>query len=412
MSNESVTSDHYARAKAAFLRGLTSYQEGRFTDAEKSFLASLEQVPGRISTLINLAATRLKLARPADALASADEVLRAEPRNTDALLHRATALSDLERHGAALAAWDAATEDAPQALELWMRRAITLRNLHRLEDAIASYDRALAITPTHADAWNHRGGILKELGRQGEAAESFRNARAHGADPEVIGYFLASLGEDTSPPAAPARYVETLFDDYARDFDLHLVQGLNYRAPERLAHHLRTLAPARYRSALDLGCGTGLCGPWIRPLADALAGVDLSRKMMDQAARRGVYDQLIQADITEHLRTTSQRHDLVVSADVFIYIGDLAPVFSAVRATLHAGGVFGFSVELASPGGPPFELRPSLRYAHTQAYLRQLAAENHFDCVLEVTEPLREDQRVPIGGLYVFLRARAHSAST
>ena len=43
---------------------------------------------------------------------------------------------------------------------------------------------------------------------------------------------------------------------------------------------------------------------------------------------RSVYDALVEADITEHLHTTPERYELVVSTDVFIYVGDLDPVFA------------------------------------------------------------------------------------
>ena len=41
-----------------------------------------------------------------------------------------------------------------------------------------------------------------------------------------------------------------------------------------------------YASALDAGCGTGLAGPYLRPLVSGpLIGVDLSPKMLERAAR-------------------------------------------------------------------------------------------------------------------------------
>jgi predicted TPR repeat methyltransferase len=107
-------------------------------------------------------------------------------------------------------------------------------------------------------------------------------------------------------------------------------------------------APA-LESALDLGCGTGLCAPLLRPLVRRLAGVDLSEKMLDKAREAGLYDELACADIVDWLRQREAEWDLVLAADVLVYIGDLAPLFEGVARVLQPGGWFAFSVESLAP---------------------------------------------------------------
>ena len=94
-----MSSDAFAEARAAFFAGLERQGAGEFAEAERHYRASLRLVPGRASTLINLAAVQLRMARPGDALASADAALAAEPDSTDALLHRAPHQAD---HGSTL----------------------------------------------------------------------------------------------------------------------------------------------------------------------------------------------------------------------------------------------------------------------------------------------------------------------
>ena len=50
-------------------------------------------------------------------------------------------------------------------------------------------------------------------------------------------------------------------------------------------------------------------------------------------------------------------YDLIVSADVLVYFGDLAPVFVAVARALRPNGIFAFSVERFD--GPGFTLQAS-----------------------------------------------------
>jgi predicted TPR repeat methyltransferase len=337
----------FEQAKAAFFDGLAHLEAGRPADAERAFETSLRHVPGRVSTLINLAATRLALDRPVDAIATADEVLAAEPDNADALLHRRSALGKL------------------------------------VEQADLARD----------------GGALDE------ARTLYRQALALGADPELMAYCLAGLGEAAAPPSSPTSYVQALFDDYADDFDRHLVEVLRYRVPEGLTAPLAQLHPEPFHSALDLGCGTGLCGPLVRPRVQRLAGLDLSPRILEQARARGVYDELHLGDIIQHLNHTTERHDLVLAADVFIYLGDLAPVFAALKRVVPAGGVFCFSAETSGASEPTgFSLQPSLRYAHHEAYLRTLAEAHGFEPLRMARETVREEQRVPIEGLLVHLR--------
>lgn len=373
MTDTPVPAAAFELAKAAFLAGLASHEGGDFIQAERHYEASLRLLPGRPSTLINLAATQLRLGHPADALASADAALAAEPASEDALLHRGTALAELGR----------------------------------ATDALATFERLCTLAPGHALAWSHRGSLLRESGRHGDAAAAFREALRLGADPELHRYYLAGLGAEGAPPAPPRDYVERLFDGYAGDFDTHLVGTLGYRAHHELVDRVRRCAGATgFESAIDLGCGTGLCGPLLRPLARRLTGLDLSSVMLDRSRAGGAYDRLEHADATEFLAGTAERFDLVVAADVLIYIGDPAPLFAAVARAMSQG-LFAFSVEADDTGndaGPGWRLLPSLRYAHAKPHLLRLAQANGFEPVLVEQAPVRHDQGQAVDGLYVVLR--------
>ena len=229
----------------------------------------------------------------------------------------------------------------------------------------------MALNPGLAPAWTLRGSLLKELGRLDEAAAAFGQAIARGADPELNRYYLAALRGGEVPEAPPRHYVQSLFDGYADGFEEHLVEVLNYRAPAILVDELRRMQ-RQFERALDLGCGTGLCGALLKPLSKTLHGVDLSRNMVERAAARGVYDSVVQADVAQYLADTEQSYDLVLAADVFIYVGALEPVFAGVARVMPPGGVFCFSVE-ACDEGPDLALRPSLRYAHSRGYIHKLA---------------------------------------
>jgi len=248
---------------------------------------------------------------------------------------------------------------------------------------------------------------LRFLSRADDAIAAYRQALALGADAESINFYLAGLGVRALPATSPQHFVTSLFDNYADNFEHDLVKNLNYHSPDVLAGTIKRYAPSLSPSPgldiVDLGCGTGLMGNLLCPLAKSLTGVDLSENMLQKARQRQIYDRLVCGELTAFLQTHDQSFDLAVATDVFIYVGDLAPVFPAVRRALRARGLFCFSVEATDE--PGFVLRSTLRYAHSAGYLQNLAGEHRFD--IEAIEPqvIRRGVEGDIGGYHVIMRA-------
>ena len=363
--------DSMAQARQHFLDGVVHFEASRLTDAEHSFEAALALAPGRPSVLANLGAARVRLGKYEEALPVLQQATAAEPGNADAWGHLGTACA----------------------------------GTGRMEDALKAFDRALQINPDLTEGWSRLGGVMRELGQLDEAAGCYERAIALGADDALHRYYLASVRGGSAPGAPPREYVETLFDTYADDFQGHLTGALRYQAHEVLVRHLPAPAAGRWRSVLDLGCGTGLCGPLVQPLADRTDGVDVSARMLEQARATGAYTDLVHADLGPWLAQAQRQDDLVLAADVFIYVGALEPVFAGVARVLAPGGVFAFSVE-ELPGDEDLRLMPSLRYAHSEAYVRRLAQAHGMQVRNTLRAPIREDQRRPIEGLYVYLAGR------
>src|SRR4029078_9370166 len=80
-----LVDDRFEQAKAHFFAALGRQQAGDFAEAERLYRASLAAVPGRASTLINLAAVQLRLARPAAELESGHAPAARQRGNAGAL---------------------------------------------------------------------------------------------------------------------------------------------------------------------------------------------------------------------------------------------------------------------------------------------------------------------------------------
>ena len=397
-------------------RGNALRRLGRLAEALESHERALHLQPALADAWCHRAIVLLELGRHADAVASAGQALAARPTHADALLALGNALQALDRFEASIDAYDRALALAPRA-GTWCARGAALKKSGDLAAALHSYERALALEPDHALAEHYRANALRALGHDGDAVAAYRRALALGADAEAIGFALAALGAADQPRAAPAGYVKDLFDQYAGRFDRHLVDVLGYRTPALLDALLRPhlAGPVPLAGALDLGCGTGLCGPFLRPLARTLAGVDLSQRMLDRAADLGLYDALACADIVDWLAGPDAPRgevDLAVAADVLVYLGDLAPLFAGVRRVLRAGGLFAFSCEALDDGddrddgrGTGYAIRPSNRFAHALDYVTATARAAGFTVTATQNTVLRQDHGRDVAGHLVLLAA-------
>lgn len=204
---------------------------------------------------------------------------------------------------------------------------------------------------------------------------------------------------------APARYVRALFDEYADRYDRHLLYDLHYAAPNLVRTIVGDRLDGRPEAVVaDLGCGTGLCGPLFRRVADRLVGVDLSPRMLQEARRREVYDELLEADLVAFLDERRDAFDLLIAADVLVYVGDLRPFLRAAAEALRPGGLMALTLEEGSGDG--FELRASGRFTHGRGYLERVVG----DCGLRLEAvrqaPIRREAGLPVAGL-VALVARS-----
>src|SRR5262249_45902939 len=228
--------------------------------------------------------------------------------------------------------------------------------------------------------WFALGAIRERLGDRDGAVTAFRAAsRADPADYHGARLQLERLGAGTGQPAMTEPYIRRLFDQYAGRYDAALTVNLHYRGPALLLDAVkagleRLGRPMRFEWLLDLGCGTGLAGQVFRPFAGRLVGVDLSAAMIARADAKGDYDRLVVGNLGAVLsdEIAKAAKYLVLAADVFVYVSDLAPVFGDVARVLAPRGVVAFTVETHSGSG--IALLPTLRFAHSEAYLREIIA--------------------------------------
>ncbi len=390
-------------------RGNALRKLGRPDDALLSYDKALLLAPASAEVLCNRAIVLHALGRHEEAMLSANRALESKPHYAEAHIVCGNILQALQRFEQAVDSYSVAIEllakgGAVQRAEAYCNRGTALQRLRAFDEARRDYDRAVGLQEDYALAHYYRGNVLRAMNRLGEAAAAYETALQYGFDAVQIQFALASVGKGDAPASAPDGYVKELFNQYADHFDQHLQNVLDYRMPEYIGAALQLLGSHTDLVTIDLGCGTGLCAAYLRPMSQRLIGVDLSDQMLAKAGQLGLYDELICADMVDFLRQRSEPCDLVVAADVFVYVGDLEPIFREVQCKLRDQGLFCFSVEVGE--GKSFALQPSNRYAHSAAYIRQLANTNGFDLISLEIKNVRQENLIDLLALVVVLRRR------
>ena len=414
-----------------FTAAVKLHGAGQLAEAEACYRQVLAAVPENTNVLANLGL----VCRDQGKLAEAEIFCRQAV---------AGAANDPQQHlnlGAvheACGAGDAALASYEKALALAPDHPKVLNNLGKLhhqqgrtEQGRLLLEKALRIEPNYPLALNNLGVLYSETGdltRAGQCLERsvaldptntaslFNLAGCYNArndldrarqilvrlleidtDHGAGRHMLAALRGETTG-TAPRAYLEEVFDRYAGRFDQHIQTSLGYRVPTLLAEMLATVRPTQqFVAALDLGCGTGLSGAPFRPRCARLIGVDLSAGMLAQAAAKKIYDQLHQEEVLAFLAADEMVYDLIIAADVFVYLGDLEVFFPAVAKRSAPGSLLVCSIERAS-GPDGYRLLPSGRYAHQPQYLLDQAQRSGFSLVLSQPEIIRQEDGVGLTG--------------
>jgi len=286
------------------------------------------------------------------------------------------------------------------------------KKYEQAEEAFTEGDYAVALK-VYQDIFEHDQkqpnavwGIAEcfhSLGQIGEAIAWYKRYLSYEPnEPEAL-HMLAALGEGRAPLRASDDYVKAHFDRFAEDFDKQLLEELDYKAPDILVNTLQTQvgSPTGLLSILDAGCGTGLCGPKLKPYAARLDGVDISREMLSFSRKLEVYDNLFEEELTRHFETTEAQYDVVIAADTLCYFGDLALLFKLVGRILREKGIFLFSVE-ADEIGADFSLTQSGRYTHARNYITTVANSVNLRNISVRSETLRTEYgEAVIGDIWV-----------
>lgn len=395
-----VAPDH---PDALHFLGILLHQRGAGEQGLELLRRSLELTPDDPGRHLNHGNVQLERGDVEGARRSYERALNLAPGNPQVLNNLGALYRQLNLPAQAETAYRGAIAADPDFIDAYQNLGQMLLRRGREAEAAPLFHKAFTLEPHHARARLLMGLAYAEIGEIDKAKETYRSWLGDEPDNPVARHMLAACSPEPPPERAADDYIEQTFDGFAASFDAKLTQ-LGYQAPELVAQALAARLGARTGlSALDAGCGTGLCGPLVRPHVAQLAGVDLSSGMLAKAEARGCYDTLTQAELTGFLQQHPGHYDAVVSADTLCYFGSLDGVARAACGALKPGGVFAFTVEACDDDAPAagYRIHHNGRYSHARSYLESVLAAAGFESTALARGVLRQENAKPVQGFIV-----------
>jgi predicted TPR repeat methyltransferase len=390
-------------AEALHYSGVLAHQQGRSAEAVALIERSLQLEPTRADWHSNLGIVlrdRLKLD---EAVVVFQHAIALDPDHTNAHNNLGVVLRAQGKVVEAEAAYRAAIRVNPDNSDAYTNLGILLNAQNRTHEAVVCFCKVITFRPKHPEARRLLALAHCTLGEPDKAVGVFEEWLKEEPDNPIALHMIAACSGRDVPARASNGFIEKTFDSFARSFDSKLAKLL-YRAPALVAGMLADSGVEASKSldVLDVGCGTGLCGPLIAPYARRLVGVDLSARMLAQAQARNVYDELVKGELTAYLRDCTEAYDAIVSADTLVYFGPLDGVVAASVEALRPGGRLIFTVEELIDAGSDagYSISPHGRYTHTRQYLERVLADANLRPEIVPAE-LRLEAGDPVQGLVV-----------
>ncbi len=417
-----------------FQKAFSAHRKGRFAEAEKGYLAVLKINPDSGRVLNALGTLCLDQSQPERARTVFEKAVNLNPPSLSACYNLGRMKQQENDHMGAIPVYKRMLDEQPTIGEAWNNLGVAYRETGQPDEAISSFEKAVVFAPDMAQAWNNLGVAQDELHLTEKASDSYKKAigiqpdylsahfnlgillqkaeqfkkaeehynRVLGMQPDnkAARFMLQSMGGSETPDAAPVEHVRSIFDRCAENFETILVNELDYKTPELLFELVRSHLTWGM-NVLDIGCGTGLGAQLYRPYARNLTGVDVSSKMLEKAAEKKIYTQLEIFDILQPW-AFPQKFDLIYSADVFVYFGNLDTIIRSASSFLTDGGILAFSVErLEDESFDAYQLFPSGRYAHSQRYIKECLNRHGLQLIDQTKADIRKQSGNPVKGLLI-----------
>ena len=232
----------------------------------------------------------------------------------------------------------------------------------------------LHLSPDHLLAWQGLLAIKQSQGALEQGLAMLHARLEHSAKSAPLRH-LAALYRGDLLPLPPRSYVETIYNQMMQHFAVWRQATKDDQPMQALVEHLCAcdeLADKSHLSLLDLGCNTGRLARALESRTAIRVGVDVSQEVLRIARRSKCYDVLYDLGAEEYVLSCETTFDVVTSVGALRWMGNVQPLFHAVRNAMHSHSLFAFIVA-REPSSLAYSLLPEGRYQHNPTYICDVA---------------------------------------
>lgn len=394
--------------------GIVHYRDGDVAAAAKFFSQSIKSDSKNLAAIQNLGNVWADLNRLEEAESCYKKVLEQTPNDGQLLANLCVVFRKSGRFKEAIRVGRKSTKLAPDHPVTWYSLGLALIANRQDRKAVTSLEKAIALKPDFTLAHNmlcqatYRIEKKRLLGVRDFPKTKMAYERWHESDKKnpIAEFMLQALAGNDVIDRSPDQVTRRIFDDFAENFEEQLGR-LEYRAPRIVAETVGNhLGEANGLLIVDGGCGTGLMGQFLRPMADTLQGIDLSPAMLRKARTTGLYDNLHEAELTTWLSEHPGCCNLLTIVDTLVYFGALENVLAAARTSLCPDALLVFTLEKldTTKSKRSWVLHPTGRYSHSREYVEK-AIDHAGLHQIEIQERvLRKESGNPVIGLVAAAR--------
>ena len=272
-------------------------------------------------------------------------------------------------------------------------------------DAAFRFRVAAYFQPEYPQVWYNLGCSYFRAGKLAQAKSALHKAIAQApGQPEAL-FMLAtidpaSLNPNQRPDRMPASMVGDFFTSLAPRYDIEEARN-KYQAGKMIHDLAKPLVKNPSPVVLDLACGTGIVArPW-RAGATEIIGVDSTKAMValaDKATHveKKLFERLIEADIRQLPASIADGSvDVALLVNAAQFVGELSGVMASVARILGPQGLLVLTVEPFNAAAGFGLSAQTGRFAHSPAYVKQMAQAVGLTCIKEASVMLYPDLPIP-----------------
>jgi predicted TPR repeat methyltransferase len=256
--------------------GFIAYREGDIDGAASLISKAVEADPGNLAAIQNLGNLRIEQNRFEEAEACYRKALSRLPGNAELLGNLCVLLRKRGQLDEAVRAGRKSASLAPENPVTWYSLGLALTAQGKDRKAVSCLEKAVGLKPDFTVAHNmlcqatYRLESGRKLRPRGfpKTCAAYQRWYEHDHQNPIAEFMLRALKGDNVPERSPDGVTRRIFDDFAEEFEKQLTK-LEYRAPDLVGAAVRRRL-GEHVSGLDIvdgGCGTGLMGRILRPMA-------------------------------------------------------------------------------------------------------------------------------------------------